>query len=196
MFLSELRTRLSDYFIQNLNGRITELSRANFYNHISNFRYQSYLDYIRVYKFRTTLSKLRVSTHRLKIEVGRWLRPNRTPVDDRKCRTCICNKLENEYHFLFECQLYSDLRRKYLKRYFWIRTNMLKLKELMLSTNTNVIKNLGLFVKKAFKVREQNPIIIKLFSIIRILLSLSIKIAVLIGHLDLSKQCRPRSDCS
>lgn len=151
MFLVEFKTRLSDNFIQNWNGRISESSRASFYINFSSFQYQSYLDHISVYKFRTALSKLRVSSHRLEIEVGRWSRPTRTPIDDRKCR--ICNKLEDEFHFLFECQLYSDLRCKYLKRYFWNRPNMLKLKELMLSTNVNVTKNLGLFVEKAFKVR-------------------------------------------
>ena len=33
---------------------------------------------------------------------------------------------------------------------------MLKLKELLLSTNINVIKNLALYVEKAFKVRAES----------------------------------------
>ena len=31
------------------------------------------------------MAKLRISSHRLEIEVGRWARPNRIPIDDRKC---------------------------------------------------------------------------------------------------------------
>ena len=76
-------------------------------------------------KFRVTMTKLRVSSHRLEIEVGRWARPNRTPVDERKCR--YCNKLEDEFFFFFffffllECTLYEDLRKQYIKKYFWQR---------------------------------------------------------------------------
>ena len=49
------------------------------------------------------MTKLRVASHRLEIEVGRWARPDRVPVDERKCRHC--NTLEDEFHFLFECSL-------------------------------------------------------------------------------------------
>ena len=66
----------------------------------------------------------------------------------------VCDKLEDEFHFLFECQLYANLRIKYIKRYYWNRPNMLKLKELMTSTNVKEIKYLGTFVEKAFKVLE------------------------------------------
>ena len=55
--------------------------------------------------------------------------------------------------FLFEFLLYADLRIRYLKRYYWNRPNMLKLKELMSSTNVMVIMNLSLYVEKAFKIR-------------------------------------------
>ena len=72
-----------------------------------------------------------------RIEVGRWARPNSTPVDERKCR--YCNKLEDEFHFLLECTLYEDLRKQYIKKYFWYRTNMLKLRELMSTKNRNII---------------------------------------------------------
>ena len=51
--------------------------------------------------------------------------------------------VEDEFHFLFECQLFTDLRIKYLKKYFWNRPNMIKLKEVMSSTNIKVIKNLS-----------------------------------------------------
>ena len=70
------------------------------------------------------MTKLRVASHRLEIEVGRWARPNRVPIADRKCRTC--NSIEDEFHFLLECNLYNDLRVQYIKRYYWNRTNVLK----------------------------------------------------------------------
>ena len=95
--------------------------------------------------------KLTVASHRLEIEVGRWARPNRVPIDERKCR--FCNTLEDEFHFLLECNLYRDLRMQFIKRYFWNRPNVVKLRELMTSMNKRVICNLSLFIEKAFKIR-------------------------------------------
>ena len=106
---------------------------------------------MKVKKFRIAMTKLRVASHRLEVEVGRWARPNRVPVDERKCRHG--NTLEDEFHFLLECSLYRELRIKYIKRYFWNRLNVVKLKELMTSTNKRIICNLSLFIGKAFKIR-------------------------------------------
>ena len=40
---------------------------------------------------------------------------------------------------------------QYIKRYFWNRPNVVKLKES--STNKRIICNLSLFIEKAFKIR-------------------------------------------
>ena len=45
-------------------------------------------------------------SHRLHIESGRWNRAQPTPRENRLCS--ICNVLEDEFHFLFECSLYKD----------------------------------------------------------------------------------------
>lgn len=150
-FLTELKLRLNDNFIQSWNSRISESSRANFYSLFSNFNFQLYLDTVKVKKFRIAFSKLRLSSHRLEIEVGRWAKPNRTPIDQRKCHSC--NKLEDEFHFLLECNLYIEIRKQYIKRYYWNRPNMIKLKELMSSNNKKVLLNLCIFTQKAFKIR-------------------------------------------
>ena len=60
-----------------------------------------------------------MSSHRLEVESGRWVRPNRTPSDERKC--FFCNDLEEEYHFVLECSVYLELRKKYISKYFWKR---------------------------------------------------------------------------
>ena len=70
-----------------------------------------------------------MSSHRLEIEAGRWVKPNSIPVDDRKCAICLI--LEDEYHFVFECEIYKDLRSKYIAPYYWRRPNMFKFIELL-----------------------------------------------------------------
>ena len=153
MFLAEFKQRLNDNFIQNWNSRLEESSRANFYTLFSNFDHQLYLETIKITKFRIALCKLRLSSHRLEIEVGRWAKPNRTPLDQRKCR--ICNIVEDEFHFHLECELYKQIRKKHIKKYYWGRPNMIKLKELMQATNENILLNLAIFTEKAFKIRTE-----------------------------------------
>ena len=58
---------------------------------------------INVKKFQTSLSRLRLSSHRLEVETGRSTRPKKTPFENRKCK--FCNNLEDEYHFVLQCEL-------------------------------------------------------------------------------------------
>jgi len=53
----------------------------------------------------------------------------------------LCLKLEDEFHFLLECPLYKDLRKKYVKKYNWKNTNMLTFIEPIISKNETVIQN-------------------------------------------------------
>ena len=56
-----------------------------------------------------------MSCHRLEIEAGRWVRVNRVLVNERKCT--LCNVIEDEYHFVIECQRKTELRKKYIPKY-------------------------------------------------------------------------------
>ena len=87
---------------------------ARFFKSFSSFNSQSYLIIINVKKFRVALSRLRNLAHRLEIEAGRWARPVRVEFKNRKC--LACNKLQDEYHFAFECQMYKNLRNKYIDK--------------------------------------------------------------------------------
>ena len=91
--------------MKNWNEELNLSSRAIFYKSILNFEFKPYLDLIVIVrKFRVALSKLRTSSHRLEIEMGRWTRPVETP----KCKHC--HTLEDEYHFISECPLYSNIK--------------------------------------------------------------------------------------
>ena len=46
------------------------------------------------------MSQYRVSAHRLEMVAGRWTKPNKTPLEHRKCKQC--NTLEDEFHFVLE----------------------------------------------------------------------------------------------
>ena len=106
-FMSELKQRLTDNFVQNWSARLENSPRALFYRSFASFRFQPYLEFINIQKFSQSFSKLRRSSHRLEIEAGRWVRPTRKPLYQRKCS--FCKVIEDEFHFVLECQLYSDI---------------------------------------------------------------------------------------
>ena len=85
MFLRVFKRRMTDNFIQGWNEQVSNSSRANTYKLIANFNFKCYLDVVTVRKFRYGFTRLRVASHRLEIEAGRWHKPNRTPVEERKC---------------------------------------------------------------------------------------------------------------
>lgn len=91
-------------------------------------------------------------SHRLCIEVGRWHRPVSIPINERLCTTC--NILEDEYHFVMECQLYANVRKQCLPAYFWKRPNMFKFTELIKTESIRILKNLSIYVKEAFEIRN------------------------------------------
>ena len=152
-FISVFKQRLTDNFIQNWQSRLAESSRAIFYRSFATFQFQPYLDKVNVFKYLQAYSKLRMSSHRLEVEAGRWVRQNRVPIHERKCS--FCNILEDEYHFVIQCAAYSELREKYISKYYWKRPNMFKFVELINSSNINYIRKLCIFIYYAFKLRTE-----------------------------------------
>ena len=152
-FISLLKQRVTDTFIQNWGARLGDSSRANFYKSFAVFQLQPYLDKVNINKFSQAFSRLRMSSHRLEIESGRWVKPNAVPFDERKC--VVCQKLEDEYHFVLECSLYSELRKKFISKYFWKNPSMFKFIELLNSTNMGCIRRLCCFIFHAFKLRTE-----------------------------------------
>ena len=61
---------------------------------------------------RLILTKFRLSDHKLLIAIGRYLK---IPRDQRLC--AICNVLEDEFHFFFECKRNTN-NRNILYQYF------------------------------------------------------------------------------
>ena len=71
------------------------------------FKLENYLLQFPSY-FRRNFSKLRISAHNLAIETGRYTKPTETPREKRIC--FHCKEIENEFHFIFNCPLYSTYR--------------------------------------------------------------------------------------
>ena len=98
-------------------GNIKEESpKLSFYHQAkSEFKKESYLDEIKNFNDRAALTQFRISAHDLKIETGRYSNQTR---DQRNCSWCQLTmnvaKIENEQHFLLECDLYNTIRRTFV----------------------------------------------------------------------------------
>ena len=130
--------------MQDRHSRLSSSIRALFYKSFSIFRFEPYLDMLKVNKYRELISRLRLSFHRLAIETGRWAKPTSKPINKRKC--LHCNTLEDEYHFIIECTLYSDIRNMYLNRYYTVNPYMYKFIQLVNSDKKRELMTLGIFI--------------------------------------------------
>ena len=153
IFISVFKQRLTDIFIQNWQERLGRSSRARFYNSFAIFHLQPYLEIINVHIYSQAFSKLRMTSHRLEIETSRWVKPVSKPLDERDCS--VCGVLEDEYHFVIECSMYIELRKKYIPVYYWKRPSMHKFVNLINSTKANHLRKLGTFVYQVFKHRSE-----------------------------------------
>ena len=115
----------------------------------SDLSYESYLDNVDDVLDRVHLTRFRISNHRLNIETGRYTGIN---VNERICNFCNQNKIDDEKHFLLECDFHQKARLDILK----LRTPQL-INESTLSNimyNTKITKQLAKFISASFKKRD------------------------------------------
>jgi len=86
IFLSLVKQRIKDNYVQNWNGESSNMSRGHVYKHISCFQFQPYLYILTIDTFRISLTKIRVSSHRLTIKTGRCGKTNVIPRNERLCK--------------------------------------------------------------------------------------------------------------
>ena len=151
-FISEFVCRLKDMYIQHWQVAVQSNTKLEFYSMFkSDFTFESYLDVLNIRKFRYMYVSFRTGSHCLSIERGRY---NNTPRDERICKLCNSNSIEDEFHFLLVCGAYNDIRVEHISQKYITRTNLNKFKILMSSKNPIVIKSIATFLYHAFNRRD------------------------------------------
>ena len=147
-----IKQGIIDSYIHVFQSSMSVSSKCFLYRHIvDNFSLQYYLCKRIPNIYKKQLAKIRLSSHQLSIESGRHQNIAR---HERLCP--ICNsELEDEYHFILICHAYSDLRKKYIKRFYWNRPSVFKLVQLLSVHNIKILCNLGKFIKSAFELRKE-----------------------------------------
>ena len=67
---------------------------------------------------------------------------------------CNNNIVEDEYHVILECNRYSDVRKLYIKKYYWQYPSTFKLIQLLSVHNVKELNNLGKFLFNIEKNRK------------------------------------------
>ena len=148
-----IKQRILDIYKQTWYVAVNNSNRLLLYSRYKHeFIFEKYLDFIVEKKYRIALSQFRLSSHDLEIERGRYADVDRA---DRICHFCNNNQIENEYHFLLICPLYSELRKLYMKRYYYQWPTLNKFDKLMSSNNKTVVVKLAKYIYFASQLRKQ-----------------------------------------
>ena len=112
-FKSASKTFIHSYFVNNWKNKLLseDISRLIVYKAINDdFTLPRYLGL--PYQSRKVISRTRCSNHPLAIEKGRHTNP-KTPRQERFCKLCDDQVVEDEDHFLLKCTTYTHLRDHY-----------------------------------------------------------------------------------
>ena len=152
--MSSHKQRLFDIFKQSWSARLVESPRARFYRQgVDQHMFHRLWDIIPC-KYRIALTRLIVSNHRLRVETDRCERPV-VQYESRLCR--VCHKLDDEYHFLLECNIYAELRARLMPIYYLVRASMYKCIQLLSSNNRKTVRLLSKYVYLAFRTVQKPP---------------------------------------
>ena len=134
-FVQLFEQRSMDMYMQSCHEDIQLSSRCRLYKELKdNHEMEPYLQRNINRALRITLTKLRLSSHKLLVERGRWLKP-KIEYGNRLCTLCSKIDIQDEYHVLMVCPHYTILRKKYIKAYYYERLSMYKFIQLMKSDN-------------------------------------------------------------
>ena len=117
---------------------------------------EKYFSVVKEKEVRKHYTSFRISAHRLEIETGRY---KKIPVNTRLCKFCNLEQIEDEVHFLFHCNAYTNLRKKFTDRIinqcrnYDFLSDKNKLIWLMINESDQVINLFANFIFTCFKYR-------------------------------------------
>jgi hypothetical protein len=154
----------SDIFIDTFARRMKDCNQQAWYESVCNnsklYMYKEYKSLLNIEmylldlntrEFRRLFFLLRTGELPLRRNTGRWVG---LPKTERICQFCNLHMIEDEYHFVFICPLYTDLRIKYIRN-----SNIYSMQtfyQLLSTRNTQVLVNVCKFVKYAIMVRKDS----------------------------------------
>ena len=151
-FIPILKDRLKDVYIGQWYSAVEISTSLSLYREIKpTFDRARYLQIMDNFKLRNAISRIRLSSHKLAIETGRHHKIER---EQRICDICKSTDIEDEYHFIIICPIYSDLREQHINKFYYKRPSVMKFIELLNSQSKVKLNNLAQYINKAFERRK------------------------------------------
>ena len=153
--INDFTKTIKEKYILFWKENIQNSSKLSFYASFKKtYELEKYLTTIKDANQKRMFTKFRISNHKLEIEIGRYQNITR---EERICKNCTKPVIEDEFHFAFECDNYTQLRENtpnILKEYFQMNVNIESKKKLLMD-----IMSPDLFSKnisKCFYVRDKS----------------------------------------
>ena len=89
----------------------------------------------------------------LEIETGRH---NYIERDHRKCKLYSQDKVEDELHFILDCDALDFIRKSYIPNFYLEHTSFHKLVALLSTNSSKLQTNIARYIIVAFEKREKN----------------------------------------
>ena len=153
MDLQNIVRRIYDQYLQKWSTDISLLPKARTYTSFKSYNdldIEKYLTIVNNINHRNALIRFRCSSHNLMIEEGRFRKIER---NNRLCKQCNMNVIEDEFHFLLVCPTFRQLRCQSLPNYYCHWPTKAKFKSLMTTKQNSTINKLAKFIYNAFKLR-------------------------------------------
>ena len=145
LLLALIRNRLHEQLAQGWHSLIQSSPKAINYRLLKdNFKFQNYFNIFEdndIY----TLCKFRSTNHKLPIETGRWYGIDR---EFRQCLKCNSNLLVTNFTILWNVIFFTENRTQLISRYLTQRSNILKFKQIMCTSEKTKIEKLCRFIRK------------------------------------------------
>ncbi|CAB4021132.1 Hypothetical predicted protein [Paramuricea clavata] len=158
---SFIKKSVKDNYVSFWNDQVRNSRKLSFYYTFKkNYKMEEYLNTIKDPSQRRMFAKFRISNHKLLIEYGRY---RNIPREERYCKLCGTQKVEDEFHFAFECQNYENIRNdssNILKNIFQMtlvtesKQNLLS--HVISSTDSVLIDLFSKFIAKYFNIRDKS----------------------------------------
>ena len=113
----------------------------------------SFEHYIGVLNLRYVISLARFRCRANELPISKFLRDNNYQIDGLDLPLCgLCNAgIADEFHYLLVCAHFDQQRCIYVKRYFYTRPNILKLKALFSVKRIRELTNLAKFCEEIMR---------------------------------------------
>ena len=155
-FIKHAEDELMDKYVVHWSKELESQNKLRTYRLFKNeYKVDNYVTMNLTKSCRSRLAKLRSGTLPLRIETGRF---ERLDVSERLCKFCPDNCVESEYHFIFECSKYLNLRIILLNHVLNFYPDFVELEVAdkwdILMNDKRIIVKTGQFINSAMNLRN------------------------------------------